>query len=193
MGVLILGLVLFLGAHSVRIVAEPWRTATIARIGANTWKGVYTLLSIVGLALIVWGFGLARQQPTLVWVPPTAMKHLAALLMLVSLVLLVAAYVPGNLLKAKLHHPMVLGVKTWALAHLLANQLLAEMLCFGAFLVWAALNFRAARQRDRAAGTVYPPGRMGPTLVVVVVGVLVWAAFAFWLHAALFGVKPFGR
>jgi uncharacterized membrane protein len=191
--VLLLGLVLFLGVHSVRIVAEPWRTSTIARIGANAWKGGYTLLSIVGLLLIIWGFGLARQQPVLLWVPPTAMKHLAALLMLISMVLLVAAYVPGNHLKARLHHPMVLGVKTWALAHLLANQLLAETLLFGAFLVWAVLNFRAARQRDRANGTVYAPGRMGPTLVVLVVGVLAWAAFAFWLHGPLFGVKPFGR
>lgn len=193
MTVLILGLVLFLGAHSVRVFAEPWRQRTIASAGEGAWKGVYSVVSLVGLGLVVWGFGLARADPTLLWVPPIWTRHLAALLVLVALVLLVAAYVPRNGIKARLHHPMVLGVKVWALAHLVSNQFLHEVVLFGAFLLWAVLSFRAARGRDRAAGTVYPPGSLAMTLVTVVVGVAVWAAFAFWAHRALFGVAPFGR
>ena len=193
MTALILGLLLFLGLHSVRIVADGWRSRSIARIGQGPWKGLYTLLSLAGLALIVWGFGQARATPTVLWATPVWTRHLAALLMLVSLVLLAAAYVPGNQIKARLHHPMVLGVKAWAGAHLLANNTLAELLLFGGFLAWAVLNFRAARQRDRAAGAVYPAGTLGATLVAVLAGLLAWAVLAFWAHGWLFGVRPFGR
>ena len=190
--VLILGLVLFLGTHSVRIFAEPWRTRTLARAGEARWKGVYAVVSLIGFVLLAWGYGLARQQPVLLWTPPVAMRHIAALLTLLSFVLLAAAYVPGNGLKAKLHHPMVLSVKVWAFAHLLANGTLADVLLFGGFLVWAALSFRAARGRDRAAGVSYPPGRAGATAITVVVGAVAWAVFAFWAHGALIGVRPFG-
>jgi uncharacterized membrane protein len=189
---LILGLVLFLGVHSVRVFAEPWRSGFIARRGANAWKGVYSLLSLAGFALLLWGYGQARLQPVLLWVPPSGVRHLAALLTVPAFVLLAASYVPGNSIKARLHHPMILGVKVWALSHLVANGTLAQVLLFGSFLLWAVLSFRAARQRDRAAGTVYPPGRMGATVVTVVVGLLAWAVFAFWAHGVLIGVRPFG-
>ena len=163
-----------------------------ARVGENAWKGLYSVLSLAGFALLLWGFGVARQQPVLLWHPPAALRHVAALLVLVAFVLLVAAYVPGNAIKARLHHPMILGVKTWALAHLLANRTLAAQVLFAAFLLWAVFDYRAARARDRAAGTVYPPGRAGPTVVTVVVGALAWAGFAFWAHAAWIGPRPFG-
>ena len=189
---LILGLVMFLGAHSVRIVAEDWRTRTIARVGPGAWKMAYSVVSVLGFVLIVWGFGQARMQPVLVWSPPVGMRHAASLLTLVAFVLLAAAYVPGNGIKARVHHPMVLGVKVWALAHLLANGLLAQMLLFGAFLVWAVLDFSAARRRDRAAGTVYPPGRVVATVMTVVAGVVAWMVFAMWLHGWWIGVRPFG-
>lgn len=192
MAVLILGLVLFLGVHSTRIVADGWRTAMIARIGEKPWKGLYALASIAGFVLIVWGFGLARRNPVYLWEAPMGMRHLAGALMLVALVLLVATYVPRNSIKAKLHHPMVLSVKVWALAHLLANGNLADVVLFGAFLVWAVFSFRAARKRDRAAGTVYPAGTAANTAITVVVGLAAWAAFAFWAHGLLFGVRPFG-
>jgi uncharacterized membrane protein len=192
MTLLLAGLLIFLGAHSVRIFAEDWRNRTIDRMGANTWKGLYSLVSGVGLALIIWGFGLARQQPVQVWSPPTGMRHLASLLLLVSFVLLAAAYVPGNRIRARLRHPMVLGVKLWALAHLLANGNLAHMSLFGAFLVWAVLDFRAARGRDRLAGTVPTPGSAGATGVTVAIGVGAWIAFSLWLHGLLIGVRPFG-
>ena len=192
MSALILGLLMFLGMHSARILAEGWRSQVIAQRGPGAWKGLYTVVSLVGFGLIVWGYGQARQAPQLLWASPVWTRHLASLLVLVAFVLLAAAYVPRNGLKARLHHPMVLSVKLWALAHLLANNTLADLLLFGSFLVWAVLDFRSSRQRDRAAGTVYPPGRMGPTLVVVAVGVGLWAVFAFGLHAVLFGVRPFG-
>ncbi|MFN7726099.1 MAG: NnrU family protein [Rubrivivax sp.] len=192
MSALILGLVLFLGVHSLRIFAEGWRTQLRARWGANAYKGVYTLVSLVGFALIVWGYGQARLAPVMLWVPMGWTRHLAALLMLVSFVLLVAAYVPGNAFKAAVKHPMVLAVKVWALSHLVANHTLADALLFGGFLLWAVLNFRAARQRDRAEGTVYPPGRAVPTAITFVLGVVAWAAFAMWAHRVLIGVRPFG-
>jgi uncharacterized membrane protein len=192
MGWLLLGLVLFLGVHSVRIVAEDWRTATRARLGAGAWKGLYSLLSVVGFVLIVWGFAQARQQPVAVWSPPTGLRHLASLLTLVAFVLLAAAYVPGNGIRARMHHPMILGVKTWALAHLLANGTLAHMVLFGSFMAWAVLDYRAARQRDRAAATAYPAGHAIGTALTVAMGVLAWAVFAFWLHGWWIGVRPIG-
>jgi uncharacterized membrane protein len=191
MTVLVLGLVLFLGVHATRIVAEGWRTRTIARIGEGPWKGLYSAASLVGFVLVVWGYGLARQQPVVLWSPPRGMNHLAALLMLVSFVLLVAAYVPRNGIKARLHHPMVLGVKTWALAHLVANGTLADVVLFGSFLAWAVLSFRAARRRDRAGNVTYAPGTTGGTIATVVVGLVVYAVFALWAHAWLIGVRPF--
>lgn len=192
MTLLILGLVLFLGVHSVRVVGEGWRSELRGRLGENAYKGLYSVVSIVGFALIVWGYGAARQAPVPLWEPPVWTRHLAALLTLPAFVMLAAAYVPGNAIKAKLRHPMVLGVKAWALAHLLANGTLADLLLFGGFLAWAVLSFRAARQRDRAGQVVYAPGRGGPTLVAVAVGLLAWAGFAFWAHGAWIGVRPFG-
>jgi uncharacterized membrane protein len=191
MTALILGLVIFLGVHSVRIYAEPWRNGMRAQIGENGWKSAYSLASIAGFVLIVWGYGQARLSPVPLWTPMLWPRHLAALLMLLSFVLLAAAYVPKNGLKAKLHHPMVLGVKAWALAHLLANHTLADLLLFGSFLAWAVLDYRAAKQRDRTAGTVYPAGTAAGTLATLVVGAAAWAVFAFWAHGALFGVRPF--
>jgi uncharacterized membrane protein len=192
MSILILGLVLFLGIHSSRILAPALRNRVIAQRGEGAWKGPYALLSLAGFALIIWGYGLARQDPVLLWTPPVWTRHLAALLVLLAFVLVTAAYVPGNGIKARLHHPMVLGVKVWAFAHLIANQTLADALLFGSFLVWAIVAFAASRRRDRVEGTVYPPGLAGRTALTVVIGIVGWAVFAFWGHAWLIGVRPFG-
>lgn len=189
---LILGLLIFLGAHSVRIVAEDWRSATIARLGAQRWKGLYSLVSVIGFVLIVWGYGQARLQTGFLWTPPIALRHLALLLAALSFVLITAAYVPRNGIKARLHHPMVLGVKTWALAHLLANGSVADVLLFGAFLLWAVADFSAARRRDRVAGTTYGPGTPGATLATVAIGLVAAAVFVLWLHGPLIGVAPLG-
>ena len=193
MAILILGLVLFLGVHSVRIVSDGWRTRMRSRMGEGAWKGLYALISLVGFGLIVWGYGLARQEPLVLWAPPVAMRHAASLLTLAAFVLLVAAYVPRNFFKARLHHPMVLAVKLWALAHLMSNGNLADVLLFGSFLLWAVLSFRAARQRDRVENTRYPAGTLVGTATTVVLGLVAWAAFAFWAHLLLIGVSPMGR
>ncbi len=192
MAYLILGLVLFLGVHSVRIVADDWRSQTVARIGVNRWKAAYSVVSLFGFLLIIWGFSQARLMPTQLWSPPIGMRHLAWLLTWLAFVLLAAAYVPGNGIKARLHHPMVLAVKTWAFAHLLVNGNLAHVVLFGAFLVWAVFDFSAARRRDRAGAVSYAPGRMLPTVITVVFGTLAWAGFAMWLHGWWIGIRVLG-
>jgi uncharacterized membrane protein len=192
MKLLIAGLIVFLGVHSVRMVASEWRARTSARLGPGLWKGLYSLISLAGLALIAWGFDAARDQPVLLWIPPVALRHVAALITLLAFVLLAAAYVPNNGIKARVHHPMVLGVKTWALAHLLATGMLVHVVLFGSFLFWAVWNFRVSRRRDKCDGVAYPPGRPLATLVTVVLGVAAWAVFAFGLHGLLIGIKPFG-
>lgn len=192
MTALILGLILFLGAHSIRIFAEPWRDRTISRLGEKPWKAALSLLSLAGFGLLIWGFGLARHSPWPLWTPPVGLRHLAGALMLLAFILLAAANVPGNAIKARLHHPMVIAVKVWAFAHLLANGNAAHILLFGSFLVWAVLNFRAARARDRLAATVYPSGTITATAITVVIGAAAWAFFAFWAHLAWIGVSPLG-
>jgi uncharacterized membrane protein len=192
MTLLILGLVVFLGIHSARVFAEATRRNFIAQRGAGAWKGLYTVVSLAGFALLVWGYGQARLQPTVVWNPPVAMRHVVSLLTLVSFVLLAAAYVPGNQIKAKLHHPMTLAVKVWAFAHLIANQTLADLLLFGGFLAWSIAVFSAARRRDRADGITYAAGTASRTGITVVVGLIAWIVFALWLHGPLIGVRPFG-
>lgn len=190
MAYLILGLVLFLGVHSVRIVADGWRTRQLKGVGELPYKAVYSMVSLLGFGLVVWGFGQARETPLMLWMPPSGMRHLAALLTLVAFVLLAAAYVPANLIKARLHHPMVLAVKTWALAHLLATGSLAHLLLFGAFFAWGVANFVAARRRDRVNQVVYASGTTPATVVAVVVGLLAWALFAFVLHGMWIGIRP---
>ena len=133
----------------------------------------------------------SSQQPVALWQPPAGMRHVAALLMLIAFVLLAATYVPRNALKARLHHPMVLSVKVWALAHLLSNGNLADLLLFGGFLLWAVLSFRAARARDRSTQARYPAATAAGTAMTLLVGIVAWAVFAFWAHAALIGVRPF--
>ena len=202
MALLILGLLLFLGAHSTRIFAENWRQATLERLGEKAYKGVYTLVSLVGFGLMMYGFDQVRWDSPVLWSPPIWAKHGAAVLMLLSLVLLACAHAPRNAVKAKLHHPMVLSVKVWALAHLLANPRLADVVLFGAFLLWSVLNFRAARQRDRLAaatatvgegsGALEPEVSSAATWRAVGIGVVVWAILLSRGHAWLFGVSPLG-
>lgn len=192
MSMLIAGLVLFLGVHSSRVFADDARAAFIAAHGEKTWKGLYAVLSIVGFVLVVYGYGEARTAPLVLWTPPAWTRHAAALLTLPAFVLLAAAYVPGNAIKGRLGHPMLLGTKIWAAAHLLANGNVADVLLFGGFLVWAILCFRAAKGRDRAAGTAYTSAGATPTVIAIAFGIGAWAAFAFFLHSALIGVRPFG-
>lgn len=187
---LILGLLLFLGVHSVRILAPGWRTSVIGRIGEGTWKGLYSLLSIIGFVLIVWGYGQARAAgTTLVWVPPVGMRHAASLLTLLAFVLLVATYVPRNHIRRAVGHPMVIGVALWSVAHLLSNGWLHAIVLFGAFLLWSLVDWASAARRGPITAA---PASLAMTGVTVVVGVVAWLAFAMWLHRVLIGVAPFG-
>jgi uncharacterized membrane protein len=192
MTLLIAGLVLFIGTHSIRIFADGFRTRQIAKLGAGAWKGAYALVSLAGLVMIVYGYGMARADPLLLWLPPVWTRHVAALLTLPAFVLVVAAYVPGTRIKAAVGHPMALGVKIWALAHLIANDTLADVLLFGAFLAWAVAYYATMRRRDRNAGTRYPAGPLTRDLIAVTIGIAAWFAFAVWAHAWLIGVRPFG-
>jgi uncharacterized membrane protein len=160
--------------------------------GESAYKGVYSVISLLGFGMVVWGFGVARETPVVLWTPPIGMRHLASLLTLLAFVLLAATYIPGNAIKARVHHPMVLSVKTWALAHLLATGTAAHLLLFGSFLTWGVLSFVAARRRDRTQGVVYAAGSLQGTSVTIVAGVVAWAAFAFYLHGALIGIRPMG-
>ncbi|MGS0893881.1 NnrU family protein [Burkholderia stagnalis] len=190
--VLILGLAIFLGVHSIRIVADDWRSATIARIGEKRWKGLYSIASIVGFVLIVAGYRIARANATWLWVSPVGVRHLTGVLTAVAFVLIAAAYVPGNRIKTLVGHPMVAGVMAWAIAHLLANGTLHAAVLFGAFFVWSLVDFVVSRARDRRDGVRYPPGRLSRDVATVAAGAVVWAVFALLLHGWLIGVRPFG-
>ena len=188
---LVAGLVLFLGLHSVRIVAEPWRESVIARIGRNPWRGLYSLVSLAALALVVWGYGQARLDPIVVWSPPAWTRYVTSLLVLPAFVLVVAGNMRGTRIRAAVGHPMLLGTKVWAFAHLLSNGTLADLVLFGSFLAWAIADYASSRRRDRAAGTVYPPGTASRDATAIAIGTAAWFVFGFWLHAPLIGVRPY--
>jgi len=191
MFVLILGLVLFLGAHSVRIWGEERRERIIAERGEGVWKGLYSLASIAGFVLIVWGYGMARQSPIVVWTPPIWTIHIALLLNAAAFAL-VALNGSNGPVRAAVGHPMVLGVKVWAFAHLIANGTLADIFLFGSFLVWAVADYAAARRRDKRNGVTYMAGPWRPELIRMGVGLALWLLFLLFLHKWLIGVSPLG-
>lgn len=186
---LVVGLIVFLGMHSMRIAGDAWRDRLIQGIGLARFKMLYTLASLVGFVMLVYGFGLARDTPVVLWTPPSAMKHVAYLLTMVAMVLMAAVYVPHNAIKAKLHHPMVLAVKTWALGHVLANGTLAHLLLFGGMLLWSVLLFKASRARDKRNAVVYAPGNIASTVLTLEIGFAMWLLFVGWAHGWLIGVQ----
>jgi uncharacterized membrane protein len=188
---LLTGLVLFLGIHSLQSLAPRTRRNAQQRLGELGYKAVYTAIAGAGLYLLVQGYGLARMDPVPMWTPPRGMQHATLLLMWFAMVLLASTYVPANHIQAKLKHPMTLSVKVWALAHLLANGSLADMLLFGSFLIWSVLVFRAARRRDRLSWDATPNSHAMRTGIAVLVGTALWAAFLMGgLHLWLIGVNP---
>jgi uncharacterized membrane protein len=192
MPVLIAGLVVFLAAHCAGLVAPAWRARQIARVGLRPWKVAYSAISLAGLVLIVRGFGMARAEGILVWQPPVWTRHVNVALTVIGFVLIAAAYVPGTAIKSALWHPMTAGVALWALGHLIANGGLADVILFGAFLVWASITFVTRRQRDRDAGVEYPRGSVRQDAIAIVAGIVVSLLFALYLHGPLIGVRPFG-
>jgi uncharacterized membrane protein len=185
---LIIGLILFLGAHSVEIFSSTLRANAVARMGERPWKGLYALISIVGFILIIWGYGQARQDPVLLYAPPVWMRHLSALIMLPVFPLILAAYLPGRI-KAALKHPMLAAVKFWALAHLLSNGMLADVVLFGSFLAWAVADRISFKRRVMRPIHTAPPGKMND-VIAVVAGLAIYVAFVLWLHLWMIGVSP---
>jgi len=191
--VLVVGLVIFLGVHSVSIVASGWRAATVARLGEGPWKGIYSLVSAVGLVLIVVGFGMARREPVVLYTPPAALRHLALVVMLPVFPLLFAAYLPGRI-RAAAKHPFLVAVKLWAFAHLLANGTLADVLLFGAFLAWAVADRISVKRRPAAQTHEVPaaPARPMNDAIALVGGLVVYAVLVLWAHRWIVGVSPLG-
>jgi len=190
--IMLTGLILFLVPHSIRIFADDWRTRQISQRGELLWQAVYSIMSILGLVLIVQGYAQAHHNPTQVWLPPQWLKYTASVLLLPAFVLLVAAYVPGTRIKSVTGHPMAASVKLWGLAHLLANGNLEDIILFGAFMVWAIFDFRSSRRRDKKYDIHYAVAGKGRDIIAGVAGVVLWLAFAAYLHKWLIGVSPFG-
>ncbi len=186
---LLVGLVLFLGIHSVAIVAPAWRDAQPARLGEGVWKGLYSVVSLIGFGLLIFGYGMARQTPLVLWTPPNAARHVALLLMLPVFPLLLAAYLPGRIQNAT-RHPMLLAVKIWALAHLLANGTLPALLLFGTFLAWAVADRIAVKRRARPRVIPGAPPAPRNDVIALIGGLALYAVFVLWAHRWLIGVSP---
>ena len=183
---LILGLVLFLGIHSVSIVAEQWRDRSMQRMGENAWKGTYSLVSLAGFVLIVWGYGEARMDPVLLYSPPAWLRHVGMLVLLPVFPLVVSVYLPGRIQRGA-KHPLLLATKLWAFAHLLMNGMLADLLLFGGFLIWAVADRISMKRRTQRPLPSLPESKIND-VIVVVVGVGIYFVFVKWLHAALIGI-----
>src|SRR5579859_4371767 len=191
MGELIAGLVIFLGIHSVAMFAPELRARAVGRWGEGPWKACYAVISLTGFVLLVYGFGLARQSPVVLYMPPAWMRHVTFLLMLPVFPLLLAAYLPGRI-KTAAKHPMLAAVKFWAFAHLLANGMLADVLLFGGFLAWAVADRISLKRRSTPqTPPTAPPGPWNDAIAVVL-GLAIYALLIGWAHARLFGVSPIG-
>ncbi|MDG4553190.1 MAG: NnrU family protein [Candidatus Competibacter sp.] len=191
MGVLLLGLIIFFAVHSLSIVNKPWRDRQAARLDEGPWQAAYSLAALIGFGLIVWGYGLARHDPLVLYWPPVWLRHLALLLMVPVFPLLLAAYLPGRIQTA-VKHPMLAATKLWAVAHLLANGMLADVLLFGAFLVWAVVDRISLRRRALRPVPGAPPSKANDPIAVVG-GLALYVAFVLWLHLWLIGVSPIAR
>ena len=190
MSILVLGLVIFLGLHSIRIVSESARERAIARFGEGPWKGIHSLISVIGFVLIVWGFARARHDAPQVWTPPAGARHMTMLLMLVALILLASYLFKRSYTAVWTHHPMVWSVLLWSIGHLIANGSAADVVLFGAFLIWSIADLASSYARDRRNGVIYPPPELGATGGAVVAGLVVYALLLGGLHLWLFGVSP---
>ncbi len=189
--VLILGLIVFLGVHALTTQREL-RAQVIAATGEAGYKIGYTIASFVGLALIIWGFGVYRATGWInVWNPPTALKHIAVALMLPAVILVVASYIRGRIYTT-LKHPMLAGIKLWAASHLLANGDLGSILLFGSFLGWAVFDRISLKHRTDAGAPPIPVGGPGNDLIAIAVGIVAYLALAFAFHPVVIGVPVVG-
>lgn len=186
MTILIFGLILFLGIHSVSIFANGWRDRMAARLGEWPWKGLYSIVAIAGFVLICIGYGEARLTPTVLYTPPAWLRHVAFLLLLPVFPLVLAAYLPGRI-QATLKHPMLVATKIWALAHLLVNGMLADVVLFGALLAWAVVDRISLKRRAPRPAPALPRSGWNDAIAVAG-GLALYVIFVLWLHRALIGV-----
>jgi uncharacterized membrane protein len=188
MSQLLLGLVLFFGMHSLAIVALPLRDRLAAKSELG-WKILFGLVSLVGIVLITKGYADLRQTPTYLYALPAWLRHVSALLLLPVFVLFLAPYFPGRI-KSSIRQPQLTAVKLWAVAHLLVNGSLADVLLFGSFLVWAVADLLSMRNRV-SRPLLGAPESPANDVILIVAGLGLYAGFVFWLHEWLIGVKPF--
>jgi uncharacterized membrane protein len=192
MALFIFGLFIFLASHSCRIFAESWRNQIIDQIGEVKWKGLYTIISLIGFIIMVVGYGQARQDTLVLWQPNAFLIYIALVLNLIAFIFLAGSSPSNNAIRLKLKHPMILGVKVWALAHLLSNGTLVDLILFGSFLIWAVLDFRSARKRS-----IHIPEQAQvstkATVITIASGVILWVIFIFGLHQYLIGVSPLAQ
>lgn len=187
MAVLIVGLVVFLGVHSIAVAAPGIRSRAVARLGEGPWKGLYAAAAAVGFVLILYGFHLARQSPVVLYSPPRWLRPVTLLVMLPVFPLIIAAYLPGRIKRA-MKHPLLAAVKFWAFAHLLSNGTLADVLLFGGFLAWAVVDRISLKRRAQSVPAA-PAGRFNDAIAVVL-GLALYVFFVLWAHLRLFGVSP---
>ena len=185
-GILFTGLVGFFLVHSISIVNDPWRNRMVKRIGEWPWKGLYSVLAIAFFFFIVWGYGLARQHPQVLYSSPHWMRHLTLLLMLPVFPLLIAAYLPGYI-QRHTKHPMLAATMLWGSAHLLVNGTLADVLLFGSFLLWALVDRLSLRKRQPHPLPFSIKSKTNDATAVII-GLLIYIGFIFWLHGQLIGV-----
>lgn len=185
---LLLGIALFFGMHSVAIVALPLRDRMAAKSEMG-WKALYAIASLIGIVLMVRGYAELRLTPTVLYVPPIGLRHVAAVLMLPAFAFFMAPYFPGRI-KTALKHPQLIAVKTWALAHLLVNGNLADVLLFGSFLIWAVVD-RVSMKKRVVRPLPGAPESKANDVIIVAVGLLLYVGFVMWGHEALIGMKPF--
>ncbi len=189
--VLIAGLLVFLGTH-VFVSMRGARAAAMARLGIVGYRIAFSLVSIAGLVLIVWGYGLYRAHEWIdVWMPPAFTRHIAVTLMLFSVIFMTAVFFQSHI-KAKLKYPMLASVKTWALAHLIANGDLGSILMFGTFLGWAVFARISAKRRTDEVAAVAPSGYTNDGIVVVL-GIVIFLALGYVFHPVFIGVPVFGQ
>jgi uncharacterized membrane protein len=191
LAILILGLVVFLASH-VFVSMRGARANMIARLGLNGYRVLFSIVALIGLAIIVWGYGDYRAHGWIqVWSPPSFMRHITVGLMLLAVIFFTAAFIPSHI-KMTLKHPMLAGIKTWALAHLLVNGDLGSILLFGSFLAWGVFARIAAKRRGDLGATTAPASWIND-IIVIVIGIVIYLALGYAFHPMVIGVPVFGR
>jgi uncharacterized membrane protein len=189
--ILVLGLIVFFAAHTF-VTLRGARARLMAQMGQNSYRAIFAIIAIIGLALIIWGYGEYRAHEWVqIWSPPAFMRHITVGLMLFAVIFITAAFIPSHI-KMKLKHPMLASIKTWALAHLLSNGDLGSIILFGSFLLWGIYARIAAKRRGDLGATTAPAGWTND-VIVVVVGIVIYLLLGFYFHPYVIGMPVFGR